>query len=423
MPKITKTVVDALAPAAAGDAFVWDAELKGFGVRVKASGAKAYILSYRNKHGQRRRLTIGRHGELTPAQAREQAASLLGKIRLGADPVEARQEERQALTVADIINAYLADGPAAKPDKKTSSWVTDRSNLDRHARPLLGSKLARALVKADIERWHRAVAAGETATDERTGAHGRALVRGGKGTAARALAVLAAMFAWAVERGLIPNNPARGVRAFRGEKRERFLSIEELARLGETLAAMVASHELNPKVAAIIKLLAFTGCRKSEITSLQWSFVRTEHGCIELTDTKTGARRVPLSAAALDVLAALPREDGQPWVFPAERISAGCYVLNYDTWQRVAARAGLAGVRLHDLRHSFASAAVAGGASLWLTAKLLGHRQSRTTERYAHFADDPIRAAADAVAGRIANALEPARTSGAEVIPLTPGRR
>ncbi|MFZ1414319.1 MAG: integrase family protein [Defluviicoccus sp.] len=352
MPKISKTVVDALEPAASGDVFLWDAELKGFGVRVKESGAKSYVLSYRNRHGQRRRLTIGRHGELTTAQARDRAAQLLAQIRFGADPAEARQEERQALTVADLIDAYLADGPAARPDKKASSWRTDRSNLQRHARPLLGNKRARALVKADIERWHRGVATGESATDERTGARGRAIVKGGKGTAARALAVLSAAFAWACERGMIPSNPARGVKAFKGEKRERFLSVDELARLGEALAAMVDGHELNPKAAAIIKLLALTGCRKAEITTMQWSFVCIEQGCLDLPDGKTGARRVPLSAAALGVLAALPRAHGQRWVFPADRTGNGPYTLNYVVWQRVAVRAGLPGVRLHDLRHN-----------------------------------------------------------------------
>lgn len=412
---IGKREVDALTVPADGEAWFWDARLKGFGIRVKANGTKSYVLQYRNAAGQSRKFTIGRHGEITPDQARKRAATLLAEIRLGNDPTAVRQEQRQAVTVAELATRYLAEAPAARPDKKPSSWRTDRSNLNRHVLPLIGSRQARTLVKADIERWQQAVAEGKTAADVKTGFRGRAIVEGGKGAAARAFATLRAMLSWAAERAIIPDNAARGVRPFAGQKRERFLSTDEVARLGEATTALVAESRLNPKVAAVIRLLLLTGCRKSEILTLQWRFVSLDRQSLDLPDSKCGARIVPLSAAALAVLADLPREQGSPWVFPAER-GTGHLTLPYKDWQRVAMRADLPEVRLHDLRHSFASAAVAGGASLYLTSKLLGPKQSRTTERYAHFSEDPVRAAANLTADRLADALNGGKSG--EVIAL-----
>ena len=235
---IGKRAVDALLLPANGEAWFWDTRLKGFGVRVKASGAKSYALQYRNAAGQSRKFTIGRHGEITPEAARKKAAELLAEVRLGSDPAAARQEQRQALTLGDLAARYLAEAPAARPDKKPSSWRIDRSNLNRHVLPLLGSKQARSLVKADIERWQQAVAEGKTAADVKTGFRGRAIVEGGKGAAARALATLRAMLSWAAERAIIPDNAARSVRPFTRQKRERFLSTDEVTRLGEAISAL-----------------------------------------------------------------------------------------------------------------------------------------------------------------------------------------
>lgn len=400
---ITKRTVDALAMPATGEAWLWDDRLTGFGVRAR-NGSKTYLLQYRNAAGRSRKFTIGKHGVITPAEASEIARELLARIRLGADPAEERQDRRQSLTVTELATLYLADGPASRPDKKPSSWARDRSAINRHILPLLGRKDARTLTKADIERWQADVAMGKTAADVKTGFRGRAIVEGGKGAAARALATLSSMLAWATDRGILKGNPARGVLTFKGEKRERFLSIDEVARLGQALAAMVAERALNPRAADAIRLLLLTGCRKSEILTLRWAHVSTESRRITLPDSKTGARIVTLPDAAINLLATIPKEIGSPYVFPAHR-GAGHLTLPYKDWQRVAKRAGLEGVRIHDLRHSFASAAVAGGASLYLTAKLLGHKQSRTTERYAHFADDPIRAAANAVADLLNAAL------------------
>jgi integrase len=408
MANLTKRLVELLTPPAAGDLFAWDDRLKGFGVRVKPSGAKSYVLRYRNRHGVSRRFTFARHGELTAEEARKKAAAMLAEIRLGADPAGERREQRQAKTLADLIDTYLAEAPTSRPNKRPRSWQSDRSNLTRHVRPLLGMKPVQLLTRADIERWQADVAAGKTAIVERVGPRAVAHVEGGKGAASRALANLRAMLSWAVEREIIADNPAKGVRPFHGRKCERFLSTEEVARLGEALVTLQAEGELNAHAAAAIRLLVLTGCRKSEILTLQWPFVSFNRRCLDLPDSKTGAKAVPLAPSALEVLAGLPRDEPRAgrshWVFPAAR-GGGCYSLPYKDWQRVAARAGLPGVRMHDLRHSYASVAVSDGISLYITAKLLGHRQSRTTERYAHLHDDPVRAAAERTAKRLADAM------------------
>ncbi len=423
MPNLTKRLVDSLPPPADGDLFAWDDRLKGFGIRVKPSGQKSYVIKYRNQHGVSRRFTFGRHGEITAEEARKDAATLLAEIRKGADPAAERREQRQAKTVGELIDVYLAEAPASRPNKRARSWESDRSNLSRHVRPLLGGKPVQSLTRADIERWQADVAAGKTATVEKVGPRAVAHVLGGKGAAARALASFRAMLSWAVEREVIAENPAKGVEPFQGVKCERFLSSEEVGRLGEALVALQAEGSLNAHAVGAIRLLILTGCRKSEILTLQWPFVSFERRCLDLPDSKTGAKVVTLAAPALDVLAGLPRHEprkGRPnWVFPAAR-GDGCYSMPYKDWQRVAARAGLPGVRVHDLRHSYASVAVSDGISLHVTAKLLGHRQSRTTERYGHLSPGAVQEAAEHTAKRLADALR-GGAAGGQVVRLGRG--
>jgi integrase len=403
MPKITKRLVDATGPAGR-DVFVWDAELPGFGLRVKPSGTKSYLLQYRNAEGRSRRLTLGRHGPVTAERAREKARRLLADVADGVDPAEVGAAARQAPTVAQLAALYLAEGPVDKPTKKASSWAADASNLRRHVLPLLGPRLAMALTAADVAKFQASVAAGKSAADERTRARGRAIVTGGKGTAARSLGTLAAMLEWAVRRGLLAANPAKGVRPYKGAKKERFLTLAELGRLGDALRAAEAGG-VNPGAVAAVRLLLTTGCRKSEILGLRWSHVDGDRGCLRLPDSKTGAKVVPLGSAALEVLANLKsRTDRSPFVLPSSR-GGGHIVGLQKLWARIRAAAGLDGVRLHDCRHSFASVAVADGAALFTVGKVLGHRQARTTEIYAHLGDDPVRRVADATSRKIAAAL------------------
>ncbi len=259
------------------------------------------------------------------------------------------------------------------------------------------------------------MAVGKTAKDEKTGFRGRAIVKGGQGTAARATSILSAMLSFALDRDIVPFNPARGVKLTPSNRRERFLSAEELGRLGEALDAAetpaepapspeaARAAEAAPSVAAI-RLLILTGCRKSEIVTLQWRFIDWERALLRLPESKTGAKVVPIGGPALELLKALPREDGDVYVFPSPR--QGVHLVGLQkVWERVRKDAGLLDVRLHDLRHSFASVAVSDGHSLYMVGKILGHKQARTTEIYAHLAQDPVMAVANQTASIIAELM------------------
>lgn len=421
MPKLTKRIVDAAAPGAA-QVLVWDTDVKGFGLRVTPAGTKSYVLNYRDGGGRDRRYTIGKHGSpWTCETARARAVEALRNLAAGVDPLAAKAERRTATTVADLVEVYLAEGPADKPNKKASSWDTDASNLRRHAVPLLGNKLLRQVTAQDVSRFQADVAAGKTAADVKTGKYGRAIVRGGRGTAARATSVLAAMLAFAVRHKLIAENPAKGVELAKGRKMERFLVEREVLALAEALATMEDEAELSDTMASAIKLLMLTGCRRHEIRSLRWEWVDAERGCLRLPDSKTGAKVVPLAAAALAFLASLDQDT--PYVLPSSRTD-GHVVGLQKAWDRVRRRAteilraraaaegrpaatapDLSTLRLHDLRHSYASFAVMDGAALFLVGKVLGHNQTRTTEIYAHAHDDPLRAVADRTGEKIAGMM------------------
>jgi len=425
--KVTKRAIDALKPSDR-DCYLWDSELTGFGVKVTPRGAKIYLVQYRlgGRKGITRRVTIGRHGvPWTPDSARKEAKRLLGEVAAGKDPADAKQREKDNVTVSQLCDQYLEAAPlivlpGKKRPKKASTLVIDRSNIERHIRPLLGRKRVNSVSRLDVEKFQRDVATGRTAIDVRTKPRGRALVRGGEGTAARATAVLGTVFSYAVKERIRDDNPVRGVSLYGGQKRDRFLSAAELAQLGDALAAAETGNE-NPHAVAAIRLLVLTGARKSEILTLRWKHVDTERPCLRLLDSKTGAKDIPLGAAALEALSEIPRVEGNPYVLPG--VEGRHFVGLQKAWERIRKRAGLEDVRLHDLRHSFASVAVSGGDSLYLVGKVLGHQQARTTERYAHLSDDPLRAVADRTARQIAAAMR-AGNGGAEVIELgkSPGK-
>lgn len=408
--RLTKRAVDSLR-ADHRDALLWDAELPGFGARCRPSGGKFYILKYRIG-GRQRWYTIGRHGApWTVEEARREARRLLGEVAAGRDPAERKAEARRGLTVAALCDLYVAEGCATK---KPSTLATDRGRIERHIKPLLGRNPVRAVTRGDIERFMLDVANGKTAADLKTGHRGRAIVRGGRGTATKAVTLLGAIFSFAVHHGLRPDNPAHGVRTFKSRRCERFLSAAELARLGDALATAERDGD-NPSAIAALRLLALTGCRKTEILSLRWGYIDWARACLRLPDSKTDAKVVPLGAPALELLRALPHLEGNPYVVPGGR-AGGHYVGLAKVWRRVRARAGLADVRLHDLRHSFASVGAAGGDSLLVIGRLLGHANASTSARYAHLADDPLRAAADRIAGQIAAAMK--GEGGGEVVEL-----
>lgn len=398
--KLSKAIVDRAQPKDT-DYFIWDSDLKGFGLKIAKGGRKSYVCKYRVGSGRTaptRRFTIGAHGSpWTVDQARGEARKILGHAANGEDPAKEKQDAKKQITVSDLCDLYLQQGVGTK---KASTLATDKGRIERHIKPLLGKRKVPDVTRADIKRFLQDVANGKTAKDVKTGLRGRAIVRGGKGAATRTVGLLGGIFSFAFDSGLIETNPVRGVKRFADKKGERFLSQQELVSLGQALRDG-AEKGLNPQALAILKLLIFTGARKGEIETLKWSEIDFDRGYLRLADSKTGQKVFPLNAGALEILSTVPRLEGSPYVFPAHR-GEGHYAGAPKVWRIVRADAGLDDLRLHDLRHSFASIAVSGGASLPIIGALLGHSDSATTQRYAHLHDDPLKAASEAVGRKIA---------------------
>ncbi len=407
--KLTKSKIDA-APPKEADYFLWDGDLKGFGIKIAKGGRKSYVCKYRLGNGRAaltRRMTIGAHGSpWTTDQARSEARKLLGRAANGEDPAKEKQEKKNQVTVAQLCDHYLENGVGTK---KASTIATDRGRIERHIKPMLGTKKVPDVTRADVKRFLQDVAHGKTSLDQKTGPRGRSIVKGGKGTATRTVGLLGGIFSYAFDCGLIETNPVRGVKRFADQKGHRYLSQQELVALGQ---ALINGEErgLNPQALNILKLLIFTGARNGEIETLRWDAIDFNGGYLCLADSKTGQKTIPLKAGALEILSKLSRLGGSPFVFPAHR-SDGHYQGTQKVWRIIRNMADLDDVRLHDLRHSFASIAVSGGASLPIIGALLGHTDSATTQRYAHLHDDPLKAASEAVGGKIAAAIGGLRES------------
>lgn len=419
--RITKRTVDALEHSPQRHTLLWDEELPGFGVIVtKKGGHKSYLVQYRipglGRRSTAKRITLGAHGELTPEEARRLAKRELGKVAHGSDPAADRTARRTAATMRELGAAYLED---VRVRKKPSTTAEYRRMWEKHVLPALGTKAVREVSQADVRRLHRAM-------------HGKPYL------ANRMLAMLGAFFTYAIREGVRPphDNPAHGVEFYPEKPRERFLTPKEFRRLGEALARAereglppapnhrrtpknkhTAKHRpkdadkpipANPFAVAAIRLLALTGCRENEILSLTWDAVDVERGYLRFADTKTGRSVRPLSQAAAAVLEALPRIDGNPYVLPGTK--PGEHVKEIKRlWYAVRHAAKLDGVRLHDLRHSYASVPASSGESLLIVRTLLGHKRVATTERYAHLGDDPVKRAADRAATSIASWLSDQR--------------
>jgi integrase len=396
------------------DYFLWDGELKGFGLKVCKGGRKVYVCKYRAGSGRSapsRRMTIGAHGSpWTPDAARKEAARLLGRVAQGEDPARDKQDAKSVISVAELCNRYLEAGVATK---KASTLATDRGRIERHIKPLLGKMRITDVTRADVAQFLQDVAAGKTAMDVKTRKRGRAIVKGGKGTATRTVGLLGGIFTYAIEAGWLKENPVRGVKRFRDRRNERFLDAEELTRLGATLARAEAEGE-NPYALAIIRLLLLTGARKGEIESLRWDEIDRQFQYLRLGDSKTGQKLIALSGAALELVEALPRIGNGEYVFPAVS-GSGFYQGTPKVWRRIRSKAGLSNVRMHDLRHSFASVAASGGVSLQMIGTLLGHRDAATTLRYAHLQADPVRRASEDIAAAISASLLSGRREAGEL--------
>jgi integrase len=408
--KITKRTVDAT-QASNRVIWIWDNEVRGFGLKVTPGGQKIYVVQYRigGREAAMRRYTIGKHGSpWTPETARQEAVGIKARVTQGEDPATQKLQARSSMTVNELCDIYFAQPIIVTKrglPKKASSLKTDKSNIDRHVRPLLGHKRINSLTRREIEQLQIDIASGKTAADVKTKKQGRAIVRGGKGTAARAVSVFVAILEFGISISALAENPGRGVTLFKVNEKERFLSEAEQLRLGDALER-AQTEGTHPGAIAAIRLLALTGCRKSEILSLRWHDINFERGLLLLADTKTGKKTLPLAKPAIDYIASLPRIEGNPYVFPGN-VERTHFVGLQKIWARIRAAAGLQDVRLHDLRHSFASVGTDEGDSLQVIGRLLGHSKITTTQRYAHLSLDPVKDAVERIGGRIAAKLIP----------------
>jgi integrase len=354
--------------------WITDVALPGFMAR-RPNRLVLYGLKMRI-NGRQRFLSIGTEAEFTPDEARRQAEKLRGDVRRGVDPAADRDRRKAALTLDEATNRFLAEHVRPKLRSTTARHYDEM--LGRLVRPVLGSTRIDAITRGDIAQLHKRL--------KKTPFQ-----------ANRALAILSSLMAWAESNGLRQGNPCLGIRRYREHAKQRFLSFEEIARLNAALDALEAEGEINPFFAAGIRLLSLTGARKSEIFKARWAWVDFEREILALPESKTGEKNITLSQAALSILRALPRYADNPHVLPGAKFGQPFVGLEAP-WKLVRVRAGLPGLRIHDLRHTFASVAVEGGAPLYTVGKLLGHANPSSTGRYAHLSDDPRRAVAAAVA-------------------------
>lgn len=404
--KITKTEVDR-AERGPADYIVWDTLLKGFGLKVSKGGTKSYVAQYRTaggRSGTTKRVTIGKHGSpWTPDTSRDEARRILGQVANGADPAHVRRSLREMPSIAQLCDTYLLDGVGLK---KPSTLATDRGRIEHHIKPLLGNKKVVDVTQADVRKFLRNVADGATAKVAKTKLRGKAVVRGGRGTATRTVGLLGGIFSYAIELGLISANPVHGVERFPDKKNERFLSLIEISTLGEALRT-ARCEGVNEMALTIIELLLLTGARRGEIESLRWSEFDPAGQRLRLNDSKTGQKSVPLGSAAINILNQRRKESNidATYVFPAS-VGNGHYLGTPRVWSKLRKSIGMEGVRIHDLRHSFASVGAATGTPLLVIGAILGHADYGTTQRYAHIAANPIATASDSIGALIASALK-----------------
>lgn len=406
---ITKTDVDNLPKGSV----LWDTgrgAVSGFGVRCQRS-AKTFILKTVVAR-KARWITIGRFGSpWTVDTARAKAKELLGQIAAGLDPIAETKQEPE-LTVSALCDCYLEAAKAGRVltrfrrPKKASTLAIDVGRIERHIKPLIGKMPASRVSRADILRMIDDISAGKTATSVKTGRRGRAVVRGGSGTASRVADLLSGIFTWASRRGYVASNPVQGTERYRGESRDRFLSDDELSRLGSVLRAGrdAEGRAFNQNAVTVVLLLAVTGCRLGEIAGLRRGEIDLGGSCLRLGDTKTGKSVRPIGSWVVEKLRSLPVEGGTDWVFPA-RSGDGHYQGTKREVVKIFAAANITNATCHTLRHSFATIASSLEYSDVTIGGLLGHKGRTVTSRYVHRVDASLVAAAEAVSARIVSAM------------------
>ena len=380
--KLNKKTVEAATAPVTGELILRDSEIPGFWCRVTSS-SRTYVLRTRID-GKQRSITLGRHGQIEPAEARRKALQMLGDIARGNDPTAEREASRRSPTFEEFSQRYLSEW--AKPRKKPSGLRNDIGQLNNHILPAMGQFKLGQVSKRHVTELHQAMRATPYAAN-------------------RVLAQLSKMFNLAEAWDLRPqgSNPCRWVTKYKEEARKRYLGELELRRLGNELERLGKSGEESPYVVAAINLLLMTGARSGEILALRWSYIDFEQGLIHLPDSKTGRKDLEMAAEVREILQSLPR-DGGPWVLPGNK--EGKHLVNlFKPWSRIRERLNMTDVRIHDLRHTFASMSVAANISLPVLGGLMGHKSTATTQRYAHLMRDTGRQAANRVATDISKAL------------------
>ncbi|MEM8850876.1 MAG: site-specific integrase [Pseudomonadota bacterium] len=409
MPKLTKRVVDA-ADVREKDYVIWDDELPGFGLRVFKSGKRSYILQYRAA-GRSRRYSIGLHGIWTPDTARKEARVQLGKIAQGENPAEERLIQRNAITVeelaaqyVDAMNAGLILGKGGRP-KKPDTIYTDVGRINGHIIPLIGKRRVQDLTKANVTKMMNDIVSGKTKAVRKTAnKRGKSILRGGRGTASRCVGLVGSILSYAISMGVIEQNVAHGIRKPKDRVRDRRLSSSEYKTLGELLAKAEQTIEYAPTV-AIVRLLALTGCRRSEIIKLKWREVDLENSCLRLSDSKEGASVRPIGLPVIEILEERRKTTPGDFVFPGTR-GAEMFGSFPNHWNRIFDGTKIPDFTAHVLRHSFASLANDLGFTESTVAALVGHSTNSMTSKYIHSLDSVLITAADTVAGYVQGLID-----------------
>lgn len=376
--RLTKRIVDGATPKEK-DAYIWDSSLKGFGLKVTPSGRKVYIVQYRlgGRKGRTRRVTIGAHGTLTTEEARGAAKQALGQVSTGNDPAAEIDKVRVDSSMSALLDKF--DEQHIRVRLKPKSQEDYKRNIRLYIKPNLGHMLVHQVSRQDVARLHHSL-------------------KDKPYVGNRVLSVLSKFFNWCEKFGYREEgkNPCRFIDKYKEKKRQRFLSSAEQERLNITLDQTSDDGVISEYAIFAIKLLSLTGARLGEILTLKWDYINWDMGTLDLPDSKTGQKSIYLNAPAKEILSKIIRQVDNPYVICGAK--HGGHIVNLQkSWRRIRAMADLNDVRLHDLRHTFASVAVSGGMSLPLIGALLGHSQPRTTARYAHLAAGPLRDAVEKI--------------------------
>lgn len=407
MAKLRKKNVEELEAPAKEQAFLWDGELKGFGVRVTRNGVKTFILQYRNAQGKSRRVNLGRFGVMTVETAREEAKIKLGMVAAGGDPADIEDDPRQEITVSELCDWYLVEAEAGRilgrrnrPIKK-STLAMDRSRIETHIKPLLGKRLAHSLKVADIEGMQSDIVAGKTAKPRGKGRGG--VATGGPGVASRAVGTLQSVLGHATRLDKLESHPSRGARRLSSKRKMRRLSVAEIKKLGAAMRYAERNGE-NPVALAIVRFLALTGFRISEGQGLNRAWLHSDAGYVAFPDTKGDAQIRAIGPSAAKLAASQPVRGNSPYVFPSDITDAHSKAAKACLF-RLCASVGITGVTPHTLRHTFGSVAGDLGFSELTIRALLGHAAQSVTQGYVHI-DEALKLAVTRTCEEIASLLD-----------------